>query len=212
MERHSYMPTLLCNLPPLPTVTDSSTRVPTPASTAVRKCSGFRGLPIGLVKSTWTRSRGLSFHVSWQQNMAVKRLFTRKEAADSHAEFHTHPTLCLRLGCTLRFETVEDCWAHENKPDYVSTSKLFLCTVPMYRRVVSSRPLEKKSVRRHIEIHVSHGHMQDHAQHLPRQVDETFRQSMHCHRRSRDHLHPVQHRGQLGDTGLQATWPCPRIT
>jgi hypothetical protein len=57
--------------------------------------------------------------------------FVGKWKAAQHAKCHTHPIRCSRLGCKARFETVEDAWAHESSPDHVSTSKLFVCTVPM---------------------------------------------------------------------------------
>lgn len=127
--------------------------------------------------------------------------FSREDVAKNHAKFHTHPFVCSRQACTERFETVKDAWAHESRPDHVSTSKLFLCTVPMCRRAVSRRGLMEKSVPAHMDMHVSHGHVQDQVQYLPQQVDETFRQSVHSlywQIRARNHIMEAKNREDLG--------------
>ncbi|KAF2187476.1 hypothetical protein K469DRAFT_725428 [Zopfia rhizophila CBS 207.26] len=108
--------------------------------------------------------------------------FLDKNAAARHAKGHTHPVGCSRQGCKAQFKTVEGAWAHESSPDHVavSTFKLFVCTVPSCRIAVAGKRLVgETTMHRHMEKHVSRGHVQNSVEYPPRQVEEMFRHSRH---------------------------------
>jgi hypothetical protein len=108
--------------------------------------------------------------------------FSSTTKATQHAKLHTHPIVCSRQGCNERFKTMGDALAYETNPDHVavSASKLFVCTVPNCRiNVAGKRLVNKTTSDRHMQMHVSYGHVQNSDEYPPRQVEDVFQHSRH---------------------------------